>query len=252
MPHTPDNRASLQYPPVRPYGPRHKMGTIVLTALIFFAGICVLTAGTTIRVLIADLSTYSTLNKGQRTEAGIIGRRIEDNPDKTYFYLTYQFELDGESFEKDAAVDDFLYEVYKEGTTVTVVYLPEEPSNSMLETSLQRELAIARIVTIIIPIMFVGFPALLLLVWWWLFRRLPAKLRKHGVATTGTIIDCWNEGQGQQHMIAYTFHAKGAAEPIGGKEQLPDSAPILTTGDTIGIRYLTKKPGIFMLEWERT
>ena len=253
MPHTTANKKILAYPPVRPYGSRNKIIKILFSALMLFTGICILIAGTTVRMLRDDLIRNSALNKGQRTEALIINRWIEDLPDKSYFYLRYQFEVDEQSFENDAEVDKLLYDVYKEGMKLAVVYLPEAPANSLPETSLQRELQIAWLMTVIIPGLFLGLPAVLLLLWWWCFRRLPDRLRKHGLATRGTIIECWDEGQGKQRMIAYDFqvrHPNGDSESMRGKEQLPDSAPIVALGETSTIRNLAEKPKIFMLEFE--
>ena len=160
--------------PARPHSRRRKTGTIVLLLLLVITVICVLIGGFTLNSLIKDLAEYSKFrNSGKRVEARVIARRVDDDPAKTYYYLTYQFNIASleQEFSQEAEVDDFFYGVYKEGTTVKIVYLPEDPSSSLLEFSLNHEFKLTWVLIIVILIIFFVLPGLLLLGWWWLFRR---------------------------------------------------------------------------------
>ncbi len=242
------------HPAVRLHGPRRTIGFVLFVLLLVFTSLSLLFTALITKLVLDDLGEYAQLTKhGERIEAVISARRAGEDESGATYYLSYRFEAGNQPFEQETKVYEYEYTRYQEGMTLTVVYLPDDPKTSMPDMVLIRETRVVRVMLVVIPLGFVGVPGLLFVVWWWIFRRTAARLRKRGVTATATITDVRREGRDDPQIFTFEFNAKhpnGTIELIGGQEWLTTNIVEFTPGDTIRVRYLATKPEVFMIETE--
>jgi hypothetical protein len=244
----------LPHPSVRPYGTRWKVMNILWKIVLVGSLIWLFLGNLAILHQIQENTAHANFQKSAKMmEATVVDRYVGEDQYRTFYTLTYRFSVDGyqQPFEKEEEVYDLLHEVYKEGSLIPIYYQPDDPSNSMLESMWndqhrdnQALMIFARIVVWVPPLFLLGG-------WWLLFRHIPRKLRKHGVATTGTITECRDGEDGNRQVVIFAFgvpQSAGAPRLISGQERFSRFPRKFKPGDSLTIRYLPKKPAIFMLE----
>jgi hypothetical protein len=250
----PAEHATVPYPSIRVYGTRWKIMNI-LWKILLVTSLLWLCIG---HWLISNqLETYMDhmrfRQSAQMMEATVIDRRVDEDQYRTFYTLTYQFSVEGyqQTFQKKEEVYDLMYEAYQEGKSIPIYYQPDDPSDSLLESMWNVQHWTKRDFAIFIAVLTWIPPLFLVAGWWVLFRRLPRKLRKHGIATVGTITECRDEPDRERHTIIFAFGVPQPSGPpllISGQERFVRFPREFTYGDSLDIRYLPKKPTIFMLE----
>jgi hypothetical protein len=249
-----DNQAKLPYPSVRTYGTRWKVMNILWKILFVVSLIWLFLGNLAISHQIRENTAHVNFRKSATMmEATVIDRYVGEDHYRTFYNLTYRFSVDGyqQPFEKKEEVYDLLHEVYKEGSLITIYYQPDDPSNSMLKAMWNDQRRYNQALTIFSAIVVWVPPLLLVGGRWLLFRRIPRKLRKHGVTTTGTITECRNEENGNRQIIIFAFgvpRSSGGRHLIYGQERFTRFPRKFKDDDPLSIRYLLKKPTVFMLE----
>lgn len=243
---------SPMYPAVRRHGARHVIGTALLVLLVLFAVPCLLVTAFMLKMFVEDMRTYAQLRqRGERVEAVISGRRIDEDDSGTIYLLTYRFRAGEEIYEREFEAFPYEYKRYAEAATLPVLYLPDDPKTSMTEMELKRENLANWVVLVVVPLVLMGIPGGLLLGWWWIFRRNGARLRKHGVSVKAAIIDVRRDEPQAPQRFTFVFnatHPDGTVEPISGQERLPVNMIDFKIGEYLDVRYLPHNPRIFMIE----
>ncbi|MBN1563594.1 MAG: DUF3592 domain-containing protein [Anaerolineae bacterium] len=71
--------------------------------------------------------------EGIATPGTILDRWISKSPDGEYYYVLYEFQVDGiDTYTEDQAVSYASYQTWEPGSTVTVTYVPGDPAISEL------------------------------------------------------------------------------------------------------------------------
>jgi hypothetical protein len=250
----PNKQTKLPYPSVRTYGTSRKVKNTFWKILLAVSLVWLLFGNLASSHQSRAKTVHLNFRKSATMmEAIVIDRYVGEDQYRTFYTLTYRFSVDGypQSFEKKEEVYDLLYEVYKEGSLIPIYYQPDDPSDSMLEAMWNDRHWDNQALTIFIAIVVWVPPLLLVGGWWLLFLRIPRKLRKHGVATTGTITECRDEEDGNRQVIIFAFgvpRSSGGRHLVYGQERFTRFPQKFKDGYSLAIRYLPKKPRVFMLE----
>jgi hypothetical protein len=163
-------------------------------------------------------NNYQQLSADGQTAQGVIqSKRTYEDDATTDYYLRYGFEVNGQSYTKEAEVSQSRYRATAEGESIAVLYVPANPSISVVADQHRPPALLTLLTGIFVALIFITYGLMANQ------RQRAARLKQQGKLVRGQILkvrEYMDEGD-TQYEITYLFEEPGTPNTIEGKTEHP-------------------------------